>query len=74
MAAEAVGTMGVALSVCALPGVKPSDRLSSGNMELGLGIHGEPGAETAPIASADEVAARILEKITSYYVPLKVNP
>ncbi|KAK3233809.1 hypothetical protein CYMTET_55920 [Cymbomonas tetramitiformis] len=71
MAAEAVGTMGVALSVCALPGVKPSDRLSSGNMELGLGIHGEPGAETAPIASADEVAARILEKITSYYVPLK---
>lgn len=33
-----VGTMGVALSVCTLPGQVTSDRLGPGKMELGLGI------------------------------------
>lgn len=33
-----VGTMGVALSVCTLPGQPKSDRLGPGKMELGLGI------------------------------------
>lgn len=33
-----VGTMGVALSVCTLPGQVASDRLGPGKMELGLGI------------------------------------
>lgn len=33
-----VGTMGVALSVCTLPGQATSDRLGPGKMELGLGI------------------------------------
>lgn len=33
-----VGTMGVALSVCTLPGQVSSDRLGPGKMELGLGI------------------------------------
>lgn len=37
-ASEGVGTMGVALSVCTLPGEVPSDRLSPQHMELGLGI------------------------------------
>lgn len=37
-ASEMVGTMGVALSVCTLPGQVASDRLGSGKMELGLGI------------------------------------
>jgi dihydroxyacetone kinase len=36
--AESVGTMGVALSVCTIPGQVASDRLDSGKMELGLGI------------------------------------
>lgn len=33
-----VGTMGVALSVCTIPGQVASDRLGPGKMELGLGI------------------------------------
>lgn len=37
-ASEVVGTMGVALSVCTLPGQATSDRLGPGKMELGLGI------------------------------------
>lgn len=37
-ASEMVGTMGVALSVCTLPGQVASDRLGPGKMELGLGI------------------------------------
>lgn len=39
-AAEMIGTMGVALSVCTLPGQVTSDRLGPGKMELGLGIVG----------------------------------
>lgn len=38
LASEMVGTMGVALSVCTLPGQVTSDRLGPGKMELGLGI------------------------------------
>ena len=37
-ASEMVGTMGVALSVCTLPGQVTSDRLGPAKMELGLGI------------------------------------
>lgn len=37
-ASEMVGTMGVTLSVCTLPGQVASDRLGPGKMELGLGI------------------------------------
>lgn len=37
-ASELVGTMGVALSVCTLPGQVTSDRLGPGKIELGLGI------------------------------------
>lgn len=37
-ASEMVGTMGVALSVCTLPGQVTSDRLGPGKMELGLGV------------------------------------
>lgn len=40
--ATSVGTMGVALTVCTLPGATPSDRLGPGKMELGLGIVSEP--------------------------------
>ena len=41
--ADSIGTMGVALSPCALPGQTRPDRIQNGMMEYGLGIHGEPG-------------------------------
>eukprot|EP00037_Helgoeca_nana_P030497 m.377545 g.377545 ORF g.377545 m.377545 type:complete len:239 (-) comp28206_c0_seq4:1591-2307(-) len=42
-AADSVGTLGVALTTCTLPGQPVSDRLSGSKIEIGLGIHGESG-------------------------------
>ncbi|XP_071691241.1 putative 3,4-dihydroxy-2-butanone kinase [Rutidosis leptorrhynchoides] len=73
-ACEIVGTMGVALSVCTLPGQPKSDRLGPGKMELGLGIHGEPGAIVADIQPVELVVSHVLSRILSEetnYVPIK---
>ncbi|KAK1287944.1 putative 3,4-dihydroxy-2-butanone kinase [Acorus calamus] len=64
-ASEMVGTMGVALSVCTLPGQVTSDRLGPGKMELGLGIHGEPGAAVADLQPVDLVVSHVLKQILS---------
>ncbi|XP_059640733.1 putative 3,4-dihydroxy-2-butanone kinase isoform X2 [Cornus florida] len=72
-ASEMVGTMGVALSVCTLPGQVTSDRLGPGKMELGLGIHGEPGAAVADLQPVDVVVSHVLQQILSpetNYVPI----
>ncbi|KAI4352064.1 hypothetical protein L6164_006350 [Bauhinia variegata] len=72
-ASELVGTMGVALSVCTLPGQVTSDRLGPGKMELGLGIHGEPGAAVADLQPVDVVVSHVLKQILSpetNYVPI----
>jgi dihydroxyacetone kinase len=44
-AAEGVASMGVALTTCTLPGAAVNTRLEGDVVEIGLGIHGEPGAE-----------------------------
>ncbi|KAI4347314.1 hypothetical protein L6164_008134 [Bauhinia variegata] len=72
-ASELIGTMGVALSVCTLPGQVTSERLGPGKMELGLGIHGEPGAVVADLQPVDVVVSHVLEQILSpvkKYVPI----
>ncbi|GKV05265.1 hypothetical protein SLEP1_g17296 [Rubroshorea leprosula] len=72
-ASEMVGTMVVALSVCTLPGQVTSDRLGPGKMELGLGIHGEPGAAVVDIQPVDVVVSHVLNQILSSetnYVPI----
>ncbi|KAK0588119.1 hypothetical protein LWI29_034656 [Acer saccharum] len=72
-ASELVGTMGVALSVCTLPGQVTSDRLGPGKMELGLGIHGEPGAAVVDLQHVDVVVSHVLNQILSpetNYVPI----
>ncbi|XP_031124637.1 putative 3,4-dihydroxy-2-butanone kinase isoform X2 [Ipomoea triloba] len=72
-ASEMVGTMGVALSVCTLPGQVTSDRLGPGKMELGLGIHGEPGAAVADLQPVDVIVSHVLKQILSpetNYVPI----
>uniref|UniRef100_A0A7N0VAE0 3,4-dihydroxy-2-butanone kinase n=1 Tax=Kalanchoe fedtschenkoi TaxID=63787 RepID=A0A7N0VAE0_KALFE len=72
-ASEMVGTMGVALSVCTLPGQVTPDRLGPGKMELGLGIHGEPGAAVTDLLPVDVVVAHVLKQILSTetnYVPI----
>ncbi|XP_043695836.1 putative 3,4-dihydroxy-2-butanone kinase isoform X1 [Telopea speciosissima] len=64
-ASERVGTMGVALSVCTLPGRVTSDRLGQEKMELGLGIHGEPGAAVVDLQPVDVVVSHVLKQILS---------
>lgn len=59
-----VRTMGVALSPCTLPAVgKPTFQIKNGQMELGMGIHGEPGIKTSEIDTADAVAEKIMSAI-----------
>ncbi|MQL98681.1 hypothetical protein Taro_031392 [Colocasia esculenta] len=64
-ASQMVGTMGVALSVCTLPGHVTSDRLGPGKMELGLGVHGEPGAAVTDLQPVDLVVSHVLKQILS---------
>lgn len=65
-AADAMGSMGVALRSCTLPGAGregKDERIEWGKMEVGLGIHGEPGALTADLVTADEVVVQLVEFI-----------
>jgi dihydroxyacetone kinase-like protein len=63
-ASDNVRTMGVALSPCIVPEVgKPSFSIGEGEMEIGMGIHGEPGIEKGPLKSADEVVSQMMDAI-----------
>ncbi|WP_427016129.1 dihydroxyacetone kinase subunit DhaK [Pseudarthrobacter sp. P1] len=59
-----VRTMGVALSACTVPhaGV-PSFDLAEDEIEIGIGIHGEPGRHRIPMENADGITDRLLEPI-----------
>jgi len=60
----ATRTMGVALSPCEVPGAgRLSFELAEDEMEIGLGLHGEPGMRRGPLLSADETAAVLVETI-----------
>jgi dihydroxyacetone kinase-like protein len=57
-------SMGVALSSCTVPAAGlPTFQLGEDEMELGVGIHGEPGRERLPLATAAEIAALLLEPV-----------
>lgn len=52
-----LGSVGFALSACSLPGrSEPTFELGAGEMELGMGIHGEPGVRREPVATARAIA------------------
>ncbi|GAX75952.1 hypothetical protein CEUSTIGMA_g3395.t1 [Chlamydomonas eustigma] len=63
--AEALGTLGVALKVCTLPGKEASDRLGDDEIEIGLGIHGEPGTSKIKAMPADQLVRRMVDHISS---------
>lgn len=57
-------TMGIALSPCIVPEVgKPTFSIADDEIEIGMGIHGEPGIEVRKMMTADEIAELIVEKI-----------
>ena len=59
-------TLGVALSPCTIPAAgKPTFTIAEDEMELGMGIHGEPGIERTKLKQADEIAEIITGKVIS---------
>ncbi|MEE3372627.1 MAG: dihydroxyacetone kinase subunit DhaK [Planctomycetota bacterium] len=58
------GSMGVALTSCTVPAAgKPTFDIAEDEIEMGVGIHGEPGRKRMTLASADELAAQLLQPI-----------
>lgn len=63
-AVAATRTAGVGLSPTILPAAgKPTFELSDGEMEIGIGIHGEPGVHRGPLEPADAIVDRLLPAI-----------
>jgi dihydroxyacetone kinase-like protein len=59
-----VRTMGVALSACTVPHAgTPSFDLAEDEIEIGIGIHGEPGRHRIPMENADGITDRLLEPV-----------
>jgi phosphoenolpyruvate---glycerone phosphotransferase subunit DhaK len=57
-------SFGVALTSCTIPAAgKPTFELGDDEIELGIGIHGEPGRRRAPLAPAAELAGAALDAI-----------
>ena len=62
----ATGSMGVALTSCTVPAAgKPTFDLGEGEMEMGVGIHGEPGRRRVGLAPADDIAAEMVGAIVA---------
>ncbi|PTL75297.1 dihydroxyacetone kinase subunit DhaL [Vitiosangium sp. GDMCC 1.1324] len=63
-AAAELGTMGVALGPCTVPAAgRPGFSLEEGEIELGLGIHGEQGVRRVPLQPADALVETLLATI-----------
>lgn len=59
-----VRTMGMSLTPCTVPAAgRPSFEIADDEMEIGLGIHGEPGTKRTKIMNADDIAAHLMEKV-----------
>lgn len=57
-------SMGMALTSCTVPAAgKPTFDLPEDQMEIGIGIHGEPGRHRVPLAPAREIAQQLVEPI-----------
>ena len=60
-----VRTMGMAITACTMPAAgKPGFDLKDDEMEIGIGIHGEPGTSREPLKPANAIAEELLDKIT----------
>lgn len=75
-----VRTMGMAIEPCTVPAAgKPGFTLADDEMEIGIGIHGEPGTKREPLKSADAIAKELIDSVladleyTGHDVVLLVN-
>ncbi len=63
-AADACRSVGVALTPCIVPAAgRPTFQLGDDEMEIGMGIHGEPGVHRGPLRRADEIAEDMLKML-----------
>ncbi|QDB78650.1 dihydroxyacetone kinase subunit DhaK [Georgenia wutianyii] len=63
---EHTATMGIGLAPTILPTTgEPSFVLPEGEMEVGIGIHGEPGFHRGPLETADEITERIVAALVA---------
>jgi len=61
---EETCSIGVALSPCTIPAAgKPTFTIAEDEMEMGMGIHGEPGLKRTKLKKADEIADIMAEKV-----------
>lgn len=62
---DQVRSMGMALTACTVPHAgKPSFDLAEDEVEIGIGIHGEPGRERIKLESANQIVDRLLDAVT----------
>lgn len=67
-----VRTMGAAIAPCTVPAAgQPGFSLAENEMEVGIGIHGEPGTHRESLKSADSIADELLDKILEDFDPAK---
>lgn len=62
---QVTATMGVALTACAVPGAAATFEIGAEQIEMGVGLHGEPGQSRVPFTSADAIVAAMLEPIVA---------
>ncbi|MDF1487147.1 dihydroxyacetone kinase subunit DhaK [Tessaracoccus caeni] len=66
--ADSSRSMGVALTSCTVPAAgHPTFDLPEDQMEIGIGIHGEPGRERRPLGTAKEIARQLVDPILADY-------
>jgi dihydroxyacetone kinase len=64
-AATDIVSLGMSLSACSVPGQGHEDRLGANEGELGLGIHGEPGAERIALQPVVNIVATMVERLSA---------
>lgn len=63
-AVDRTRTIGCATAPCQVPGAEaPTFTLADNEMELGIGIHGEPGISRGPLMAADDLADTLLDRV-----------
>jgi dihydroxyacetone kinase-like protein len=71
----ATGSMGVALTSCTVPAAgKPTFELGEDEIEMGVGIHGEPGRKRVKLAQADAIAEEMIGAICKSIEPKRGQP
>jgi phosphoenolpyruvate---glycerone phosphotransferase subunit DhaK len=71
---EATGSMGVALTSCTVPAAgKPTFDIGDDEIEMGVGIHGEPGRRRVPLVSADEIAKELIGAVLEDLKPARAS-